>query len=327
MTTWSKETFGSSLFHPMDLHDLHSRFLEHATYFWGRSKATVSAYKMLIEFFLNITRLSDTGQVTEDRVREFFFVGRTQRGWSARTYRAYWSHLRQFFRWCVKGGHLLADPTQGIEVPKLERKLPAKLSRQDANRILEYVDNYPYPRASHFIRCRNHALMATLLFTGLRKSEALGLRCGDVDLENRSMFVRQGKGAKDRVVPICATLAGSLARYVEARRQRGKTCPEFFTSMCRDCRFTVEGLTQLIKKIRVGTGIKFSAHKLRHTFATLMLEGGCDIYSISKMMGHSDIKTTTIYLAASAEHLRSQIARHPLNSIGCRTYSPSVGEL
>ena len=67
--------------------------------------------------------------------------------------------------------------------------------------------------------------------------------------------------------------------------------------------------------MRKSSGIIFSVHKLRHTFATLMLEGGCDIYSLSKMMGHSDIKTTTIYLAASAEHLRSQMTKHPLNDL------------
>ena len=71
----------------------------------------------------------------------------------------------------------------------------------------------------------------------------------------------------------------------------------------------------LTKKMKDVSKIKFSAHKLRHTFATLMLEGGCDIYSLSRMMGHSDIKTTAIYLAASAEHLRSQMTKHPLNDL------------
>jgi site-specific recombinase XerD len=76
---------------------------------------------------------------------------------------------------------------------------------------------------------------------------------------------------------------------------------------------TETGIKRLVEAIREASGIKFTIHKLRHTFATLMLEGGCDIFSLSKMMGHSDIKTTTIYLAASAEHLRAQMIKHPLN--------------
>ena len=71
-------------------------------------------------------------------------------------------------------------------------------------------------------------------------------------------------------------------------------------------------IKDLIQKIRARSGIYFSAHVLRHTFATLMLEGGCDIYSLSKMMGHSEIQTTTIYLSASTVHLHKQIHKHPL---------------
>jgi site-specific recombinase XerD len=92
-----------------------------------------------------------------------------------------------------------------------------------------------------------------------------------------------------------------------------KTNPEFFSSIRGNVGFTGNGLKKLVDKIRDSSKIFFTVHKLRHTFATLMLEGGCDIYSLSKMMGHSDIKTTTIYLSASVEHLRSQITKHPLN--------------
>jgi site-specific recombinase XerD len=114
---------------------------------------------------------------------------------------------------------------------------------------------------------------------------------------------------------MCYTLAQSLKRYMDERKRLNKTCPEFFASLNRNCGFTDMGLRNLVFKIRRASGIKFTIHKLRHTFATLMLEGGCDIFSLSKMMGHSDIKTTTIYLSASAEHLRSQMTKHPLNDL------------
>lgn len=177
--------------------------------------------------------------------------------------------------------------------------------------MLEIAYNYPYDY--RFLRYRNHALFATFIYAGLRKSELLNLGLADVDLENRTIFVRLGKGNKDRIIPICTPLAQSLKRYSDERRRLNKTCPEFFASLNRDVGFTDSGLKRLAQKLRRASGLQFSIHKLRHTFATLMLEGGCDIYSLSRMLGHSDIKTTTIYLAASAEHLREQMTKHPLN--------------
>jgi len=153
------------------------------------------------------------------------------------------------------------------------------------------------------------------LFCGLRKSELLNLKYTDVDLENMSIFVRQGKGSKDRVVPISLGLVPSLKKYLEERKRLNKTCPEFFASLNRNSGYTINGLKRLVIQLKQCSGINFTVHKLRHTFATLMLEGGCDIYSLSRMMGHSDIKTTTIYLSASTEHLRSQITKHPFNSL------------
>jgi len=126
--------------------------------------------------------------------------------------------------------------------------------------------------------------------------------------------VRQGKGGKDRIIPISYILAQSLKKYVEERKRLNKTNPEFFSSLRNNRDFTDSGLKKLVEQVTKTSGIEFTVHKLRHTFATLMLEGGCDIYSLSKMMGHSDIKTTTIYLAASAEHLRLQMTKHPLNT-------------
>jgi site-specific recombinase XerD len=112
---------------------------------------------------------------------------------------------------------------------------------------------------------------------------------------------------------MCSKLVNILGRYIDERKRLKKMCPQFFTSLQGDRGFTDAGWKHLLEQAREALGMKFSAHKLRHTFATLLLEGGCDIYSLSKMMGHSQIQTTTIYLAASLEHLRGQIRKHPLN--------------
>jgi site-specific recombinase XerD len=116
-------------------------------------------------------------------------------------------------------------------------------------------------------------------------------------------------------VPMSYTLAQTLKRYALDRKRLNKTCPEFFTSLNRNSGYTDSGLKRLVIQMRKASRLKFTIHKLRHSFATLLLEGGVDIYSLSKMMGHSDIKTTTIYLSASAELLRSQMTKHPLNDL------------
>ncbi|MBS1516636.1 MAG: tyrosine-type recombinase/integrase [Bacteroidetes bacterium] len=295
----------------MNIKILVQRFSEYSKFIKGYSPRTIQRYKHTISYFCNHAQISEIEEVTDENTRNLFYYGRTSQHWSANTYICYHKSLLVFFRWCIKEGFMNSNPVADIEIPKLERKLPSKLTKQDAQKILEVVDNYPYGKA--FLRFRNYAIFATLIYTGIRKGELLNLKYTDVDVENLSIFIRQGKGNKDRVIPINYRLAESLQKYLELRNKAYKTCPEFFTSYTHDMGLTESGLKRLVARIVKTSGIKFSLHKLRHTFATLMLEGGCDIYSLSRMMGHSDIKTTTIYLAASAQHLREQILKHPLN--------------
>lgn len=238
--------------------------------------------------------------------------GRTQRGWKPNTFIVFHKSLAVFFRWCIDNKYIHHNPISEIEIPKLEKRLPTKLSKREALLLLEVVFNYPYDHT--FLRYRNHAMFSMYVFAGLRKMELLNLRLSDVDIENLTLFVNQGKGGKDRMIPISFTLAQSLKRYLNERKKLKKSCPQFFVSLFKNSGYTDAGMKRLVLQMRKASQIEFTIHKLRHTFATLMLEGGCDIYSLSKMMGHSDIKTTTIYLSASAEHLRSQITKHPLNT-------------
>lgn len=307
-----KQAAGIGAIHQnMDIKTIANRFYDHSICIKNYSKETVKRYKYAIDLYCKLSGVSSMSDVTNDNVRALFYHGRTERKWSSNTALVFHKSLLVFFRWCKVEGFISFNPIDGIDKPRIEQKLPKKLTKQDSLRLLEIVYNYPYYHT--FLRYRNHALFATFVFAGLRKQELLHLKFSDVDIDNLTIFVNQGKGSKDRFVPMSQTLAQTLKTYIEERRKLNKTCPEFFVSLRENRGFTDNGLKHLVDQLRPAFGIKFSVHKLRHTFATLMLEGGCDIYSLSKMMGHSDIKTTTIYLAASVEHLRAQMVKHPMN--------------
>lgn len=295
----------------MDIEILSQKFCDYSLSIRGYSKDTIRRYKYVIHCLCKFANISEIGQVTDDNIRTLFYFGRTERKWSVNTFIVYHKTLLVFFRWCVKQGYLEKNPIIDIEKPRLEKRLPPKLTKQTTLHLLEIVLNYPYEYK--FLRYRNHAIFSTFIFAGLRKQELLNLKYTDIDLDNLTLFIRQGKGNKDRIIPISYTLAQSLKKYKDERRRLNKTNPEFFSSLRGNIGFTASGLKRLVDQMRISSGIIFTVHKLRHTYATLLLEGGCDIYSLSKMMGHSDIKTTTIYLAASAEHLRIQMTKHPLN--------------
>jgi len=297
----------------MYIQQIAQEFFDYSTFIKGYSKFTIKRYRIILKYFLKYSKIESIEEINEENVRAFFFYGRMNRNWNTASFISYRATIVVFLRFCVAKKYLPVNYAEAIEVPKLEKRLRPKLTKQEAMRLLEIVNNYPY--SSKFLRYRNHAMFSMFIFAGLRRSELLKLRCIDVDIENLSIFINQGKWSKDRVIPMSYTLAQVLRKYVEERNRLKKTCPEFFVSSISNTGFTEDGLKHLVLLLKKISDVKFTIHRLRHTFATLMLEGGCDIYSLSKMMGHSDIKTTTIYLNASVEHLRGQMVKHPLNQL------------
>jgi site-specific recombinase XerD len=296
----------------MEIKNIAPKFYDYSIHIKGYSKQTVRRYKYVIDLYCKISEVTELEKVSEADVRALLFHGRAERKWSANTAIIFHKSLFVFFRWCIVQGYIATNPVANIEKPKLEQKLPKKFTKQDALRLLDIVYNYPYE--VNFQRYRNHAIFSMFIFAGLRRNELINLKFADVDTENFTIFISQGKGKKDRFVPISTALSQILNKYLEERKKRGVFCPEFFASV-NNTGLSEHGLKHIVDILKKVSDLKFSVHKLRHTFATLMLEGGCDIYSLSKMMGHSDIKTTTIYLAASSEHLRLQMVKHPLNEL------------
>lgn len=294
----------------MNILDLHFQFCQEAEVIRNFRPPTIRGYKNSFKDFLRYTRVESFDHIDTERLRAFLYHGRLDRGWTADTFLHHYKNLRAFLKWCVQRGYMSENPILKIDKPKLEKKLPKRITKQEAQKLLEYSFHRKY--SYRFERYRNSAVIAIMIYAGLRSSEALNLKFNDIDLQNNIININQGKGGKDRIVPICLPLRRILLEYLTDRERLKRECVNFFTSL-RDRPFTYNGLKKVIDILRKETGINFSAHRLRHTFATLMLEGGCDLFSLQKMMGHSDIKTTTIYLSATVGHLQEQIRKHPMS--------------
>ena len=298
----------------MKLIDLFQQFCSDAIVFGNRRQATVHWYERCIGTFLKrCPHVQELRDFNEENIRSFFYDGRLNRGWKSKTMRGYHAAFSGFARWCVKRGFLKKDesPVARIEKPIAEKTLPKSVTKEQALLILDHA--FHQQTCYRFLRFRNRALFATMIFAGLRVRELLNLKLHDIDLQTGSLFVRCGKGAKDRMVPLCLKLRLYLEEYLKERGRLRRNSPYLFTSRGKDCGMTYNSMKKVIEGVRARSGIQFTNHGLRHTFATLMVEGGCDIYALSKMMGHSDIRTTTVYLSASTAHLQEQIQKHPLN--------------
>jgi len=249
-------------------------------------------------------------QINKRHLERWILDGQTQKGWSAKTIRNHLQAMSSFLDWCVGEELILKNHAKAIPRPKLPQRIPRALSQEDAELILAYAQNAEYP--TRFQKVRAVAIIGCFLYTGIRLNELYSLKSCHVDLDAKILFVSQGKGNKDRLIPLAPQALRIFKTYLAERKRVNPNSPYFFTSNQEEEKMGCCVVKRLVQKLRILTKINFSAHVLRHTFATLMLQNGCDLFSIQRMLGHSNIETTSIYLKATVEHLRREIAKHPL---------------
>ncbi len=209
--------------------------------------------------------------------------------------------LRSFHRHLRREQLLEHDPTTDLRPPRSRGRLPKVLSRDEVQRLLEQ------PRGRSPAALRDRALLETMYACGLRASEATGLQLSEVDLE-AGIVRTHGKGSKERIVPIGSKAIDTLKEYLQQARPRLvglRDEPRVFVNM-RGGGLSRQGLYKIVQRHARTAGLadRMSPHTLRHTFATHLLAGGCDLRSLQEMLGHADIGTTQIYTHLSADRLR-----------------------
>jgi integrase/recombinase XerD len=283
------------------------------------SEYTVKSRRVHLGLFVGwchdrgITEPTEVTRPILEHYQRFLFHYRQKNG-NPLTFRSQHSRLvpvRVWFRWLARQHHILHNPASELELPRMEHRLPkAVLSASEVEQVLAQPD------VRDPLGLRDRALMETLYSTGMRRLELANLKLYDLDTERGTVTIRQGKGKKDRVIPIGERAAAWVEKYIRESRPALVTEPDDRTLFLSNAGepFSLDHLSNLVR-IHVdasGVGKRGACHMFRHSMATLMLENGADIRYIQQMLGHSDLKTTQIYTHVSIRQLkRIHAATHP----------------
>ena len=217
------------------------------------------------------------------------------------------SSLRRLYRYLIRQGRLASDPTAKVDSPKLPRSLPKSLTEADVESLLKMPD------VESPLGLRDRAMLETLYATGLRVSELVTLKSGQVSHDMGVVRV-MGKGSKERLVPLGEEALYWLKHYLDEGRKpllNGRVADALFVT-ARGGAMTRQAFWYLIKRYAKQAGIfkPLSPHTLRHAFATHLLNHGADLRVVQMLLGHSDISTTQIYTHVARERLKQLHEQH-----------------
>ena len=274
----------------------------------GFSEHTLRAYhKDLLQFdnFLKAEQRSSLESVNHLLLRRFLAVLRSK-NYSKTTIARKLASIRSFFKFLIREGELVANPFEMLRTPKQDKKLPHFLSITEVDVLLKTPDS------STVMGLRDMAIMETLYSTGIRVSELVGLDEGSIDFI-AGMIKVQGKGKKERLVPIGSPAIKAINEYIDSKSMSKKkeeksvswSEPLFLNKY--GGRLTARSVARSLNKYLKVSGINLltSPHTFRHSFATHLLDKGADLRSVQEMLGHSSLSTTQVYTHITTERLKN----------------------
>jgi len=284
---------------PPPAHPWVDAWLEHLLVVKGLSENSLSAYAQdMLHFQAFLCERSASVEDVSDQTIFLYLMFLRQKGLTSRSLARHLSSMRGFFSHAVAEGWLGASPAELIEAPKLPRKLPDVLSREEMEDLLARPD------MDTSLGFRDRAMLELLYAAGLRVTELITLTSLDFDAQAGVLRVF-GKGDKERLVPIHDLAQDLLSRYLQSIRPAFNPVKEFLFLNRSGKGLSRQGVWKLIKRYALDAGIRkeISPHSLRHSFATHLLEGGADLRTVQMLLGHADIAATEIYTHVQADRL------------------------
>jgi integrase/recombinase XerD len=276
-----------------------SSFISYLSVERGLSNNTIESYTADLKGFFGF--LSESGDLDGAFKREDIvnYLGRLRdAGYSTASICRFISSIKGYCRYLITEKIIFEDPTETLRNPKQWDRLPKALSLEDIKTLFETEI-----RSENFVR--DSAMLELMYASGLRVSEVISSKVNDLNFE--AGFLRVfGKGSKERVVPMNRRASEKIKRYMQELRPsllKGRQSPFLFLTN-RGMPMTRQRFWQALKSLGNLAGLNITPHTIRHSFATHLLDGGADLRSVQKMLGHSDISTTQIYTKVSADRIR-----------------------
>ena len=301
----------------MQIQTAYQEFLAYLAVERNCSPLTISAYRSDCRLFLEALAAEGAPaevEAVDKRVIRQYIVWLRNRGLKPSSVTRRIHSLRSFWNYLWDSEYTDSNPFRKLTLPKQSRSLPVYLSDDECRSLVVGAGQQKSP----FLACRDKALLMFMLFTGARRGEVLGLTWREIGLEQRTVRFVAAKGDKTRVLPLADEAAFALEEW---RTIRPPCDHEYVFATQWGARLGRRGITSALRRAMLTAGIDkpgTTPHKLRHSFACMLLKNGADLNCLQRMLGHTRLDTTGIYLAATAEDLREAMDRHPMGSAGPR---------
>jgi len=271
-------------------------------------KRMIEQYHTVFNLFIKSNQViaSDLVTYTTQNFKRFLWDNLVEKNWSSNTYNSYRKYLRCYCEFLKTEWYLLENPLDNIQKRKIAKQLPKALTKSETQELLNNIHKTFSDWT--FMSKRNQTIIYTYLYTGLRLSELINLKLEDLQVHEWYLKVVKWKWSKDRIVPLNKDINKRLSYYIQDRNQNYewiKTDVLFPTRYWNNLQ--KRDLRTIIDKLRENISFHFTWHQLRHTYATELVRNNFDIYNIARILWHTRIDTTKIYLSVDTGMLKKQL--------------------